>query len=305
MRKILLFLIFIPIIAGQPVLGQNEWAPIGAKWYYNYCIGLSPQYAEYLKYESVNDTLISNQSCKKIIITHYKYNGDSIIFGYEYMYEDSGKVFYWNNNQFYLIYDFTASVGDTFQIGYREIECCNILMVNVIVDSIDTVFISGISLKRFFIHYVPEPWGSSWVYYPQIEKIGSELLMFGGYTPIPEHPGPLRCYKDPYISYTSSYWSLSDSCDFRVISNVNTTINNNAISIFPNLVVDNLTVSAEISDNNMLKMIIVDIVGRIRYCQNFNEFNNLIDLTDLSPGIYSVLFNIDNSIIKTTKIVKL
>jgi len=49
------------------VLGQN-WAPIGATWYYEIVYPFSPQLA-YIKYESVGDTNIQGHLCKIITVT--------------------------------------------------------------------------------------------------------------------------------------------------------------------------------------------------------------------------------------------
>ena len=56
-------LLTIFILLPTFVIGQ-EWAPVGAKWIYNHDSGL-PTYLTII--ESVNDTMILNKSCRKLV----------------------------------------------------------------------------------------------------------------------------------------------------------------------------------------------------------------------------------------------
>lgn len=302
LHKLFFSLLFLQLAFYYSSLAQQDFAPVGAKWYYNYWIGMSPPDAEYLKYESVKDTIISGKNCKKIEIIHYKYNGDSTLFGNEYMYNDSGKVYYYCNNQFYLIYDFTAVTGDTFAIGYREIDNCIPQTVDVIVDSIDIIIVSGVPLKKFYIHYNPEPNGGGWYYFPQIEKIGSELLMFGGYSNLLESPGPMRCYKDSLIDYQHSSWSKD--CDFRIISSIQSVFEvNDKIVIKPHPIIQSSIMEFENPNNEKCNLILYNVFGKRLTSYTTDSDQIIINKKNLDSGIYFFKLFIGNSLLLSNKII--
>ena len=67
MKKLILLWTIVFSFGGY----SQEWAPIGATWHYSEkFIFWNPIDEDYIKYESVKDTLINGINCKKIIKRH-------------------------------------------------------------------------------------------------------------------------------------------------------------------------------------------------------------------------------------------
>jgi len=93
MRKLILTYIFFLFSA----MAFCQWAPLGAKWYYNHYAGASP----YLSViESIKDTIILSKSCKVLkAYTLYVagtspgvYHWDTLHCQDQYTYEENNKI---------------------------------------------------------------------------------------------------------------------------------------------------------------------------------------------------------------------
>ena len=95
----------------------QTFAPTGAKWYYNHSeVALGPPQYGYMLFEVVGDTIIDTLTCKIVRETYYAADSTVSDHGSLYLYSDSGKVYYFDNGQFKLLYDFSLSSGDTLTI---------------------------------------------------------------------------------------------------------------------------------------------------------------------------------------------
>nr|NQU93706.1 hypothetical protein [Bacteroidota bacterium] len=226
MKKLLSFVLIcsFPIF----VAGQN-WAPIGATWYYEIVYPFSPQLS-FIKYESVADTNILGKTCKIITVT------DGIT-GYGYLvgnsdtaftYEDNRKIYVFDpiNNGFSLVYDFAADSGSTWITTW---DTCN---YERIINSTDSILIIGFIVKTL-------SFGGLKI----LEGIGGERTLFHGLGPVECEPPDtiivdlpfiqrLRCYEDSILGLYNT--GVSTTCDY-----VTTRINdineqNNWVSIYPN-----------------------------------------------------------------------
>lgn len=98
-----------------------NWDASGATWVYK-MIAMTTNHYQILRMEG--DTTIASQIAKKIRITEFfieSYGGDSYrtpetYVRTEYMYESSDSIFIYQNENFDLLYDFSASVDDSWQI---------------------------------------------------------------------------------------------------------------------------------------------------------------------------------------------
>ena len=119
MKKILfLALLYLPIF----VQSQN-WFPNGATWYYNYQEQFAFPANGYTKYTVIKDTIIISRPAKLIKRETIRYNGNIILDDSLFVREDSSKVYYYKNNSFKLMYDFTLNVGDTLYINLNSSAC--------------------------------------------------------------------------------------------------------------------------------------------------------------------------------------
>src|ERR1051325_204102 len=78
-------LLFISLFFTMICKGQDNWAPIGAKWIYYHHHYMQPG-ENYVVWQSLKDTAIQGKSCK-------------FLGGQSYTYSDSGKVFIWDNSR--------------------------------------------------------------------------------------------------------------------------------------------------------------------------------------------------------------
>ncbi len=288
------------------IYGQtNEFAPIGATWWYNY------EYfsgSGYLQLQSVGDTVISGVNCRKITKTLVQKdlsNPDAVVDTFymdnEYVYSNLGVVYNYRLGSFYTLYDFNAVVGDTWAVsGVSNFGDCDSTGF-IQVDNVTTVLIGGFELTQLFTGSVDDDYWNFGTL-PIIERIGSLSYLFA-------HPnscltdfyegGNLRCYYDNEIGYVQI--DSTTTCDFILSSNEITAATSIAIS--PNPFSTELKI--KLPDNFLNSIItIYNLNGSILY--QTTTCNSTIDIsTDkIIPGVY-FLHVLDNHIQYHFKIIKL
>jgi hypothetical protein len=189
-KKILLFVLLY--FSGLTVKAQSNWAPIGATWMYRYVISISQDTSTcYIK--SIADTVIHGQVCRKLL--NYG-SGCSLRPLYGYMYEDSGRVYFYDFQRdiFQLLFNINAGVGEKFSLmpGLPPYNDSLVTMV----DSATTININGHLLRKLIvhiIHHTPYVHGYGGEI---IENIGNTLYMYPWiYNGCDEvYSGPLGCY---------------------------------------------------------------------------------------------------------------
>ena len=302
-HRIVLFLVFS--ISVQSYSQTNEFAPIGATWWYNY------EYfsgSGYLQLQSVGDTVIGGVNCRKITKTLVQKdlsNPDAVVDTFyldnEYVFSDLGVVYNYRLGAFYTLYDFNAVVGDTWAVGgvsnFGDCDSTGFILV----DNVNTVLIGGIELTQLFTGSVDDDYWNFGTL-PIIERIGSLSYLFA-------HPnsclldfyegGNLRCYYDNEIGYVQI--DSTTTCDFVLSSNEITAATSIAIS--PNPFSTELKI--KLPDNFLNSIItIYNLNGSILY--QTTTYNSTIDIStdNIIPGVY-FLHVLDNHIQYHFKIIKL
>lgn len=151
MKKIVI--IFTLVFFGLIAKGQL-WADIGATWHYSYWnIGEGG----FIKIQYTSDTLIQNRNCQKLEVLKYRFfsipNAGMIFAGAmtlnpEFTSVLGDTVFYLANNNFRILYNFNAQVGDSWDLGVDtnfNFLCSKSI---VAVDSIGTILINN-KIRRF------------------------------------------------------------------------------------------------------------------------------------------------------------
>jgi hypothetical protein len=167
-----LLLVFQLIAAGLIVKGQAVWAPQGATWYYSYG---NFAVTGYVRIKYVGDSIINGQSCKALEKKRYWFDfilskSDSAVIDTTFTYLKNDSVFYYFNNQFYLLYDFNGQPSDVWQVAEPDTFCTEDSSATVQVDSIGTMTINATTLKWLSVNPTPN---SHYGYYGQIiERIG-------------------------------------------------------------------------------------------------------------------------------------
>lgn len=270
--------ILLLLLAGGMTMQAQDYIPVvqkGNEWhtfetaihwinnYVNWCSG---------------DTLIGDVRYMKIMGTLN--DGNPNLF--TVLREEDGKVWkrHLNTSEETLLYDFTASVGDTLTIGdFGQ---------RLIVDSIGTVQIGNADRKKFWLRLQSNNPGGYQFTETWVEGIGSDYgLLWSGYLSIPDGWHCLLCFhqngelvwENPEYG-TCTYDAIEENKDSE-------------ISIYPNPVGDRVIIEgievAEVDVYNALGQ-------RVRTVQSTNEIN----VSGLQEGVY-LLFITDAKGISQTK----
>ncbi len=132
---------------GYPVFGTDGLIFVGAEWYYQ--IQNEDGSITYQHLQCTGDTTIQGKRPKIIIRsnTHYDSKDQHTTVTREYVYEENGKVYWWNGtlSKFTVLYDFSAEVGDkwTIEVGDENF--------TTHVYEADLEYINGIPYKKLTI----------------------------------------------------------------------------------------------------------------------------------------------------------
>lgn len=290
-----IFSLIVSILFSILAFGQ-EWAPIGATWYYEVVYPFSSD-KSYVKYESVGDTVILGTPCRIIALTegeqdvgHLLGNSDTA-----YTYQENGKIFVFDpmGNSFSLIYDFDAEPDETWVTTW---DTCSFERVFLM---IDTVNINGFTLKS----------GSTGGF-TVIEGIGGERSLFGGLGEIKCEPpdttiadGPfiqgLRCYSDSNIGFYST--GISPSCDFVGIDETNDC--KELIIIYPNPTTKYLMIDLKNKTAETYTVNLITLLGENIKKVDTKLSKVRLSLEDVHPGLYFISVSNDNEVKYTGKVV--
>ena len=291
---------------------QTEFAPIGAEWYYNFSADGNIVRSYYNRIVSEKDTIIEGSNCH--VLKQYSYNSNIASEKY-ILKQDQGKVYYYHQEQFNLLFDFVAEENDIieFAFKYKKHDYNNfpfyvdtILSARYQVESITT---NSQNLKTFTTKILEEdiivddeieilPW-----YYSYTEKIG----YYYEFMPVlvnlvhtqEERYRMLRCYSDDNFSYISEKWdATSFPCDYSFTTIIYTP-KDEIIKIYPNPFSYNIFVLS----NNGGDIEIIDISGKVVYNSVLSNGINEISTTQFLKGFYFVKIQNINSI-QIFKIIK-
>ena len=263
-------LLALLLMAGGVTMQAQEYLPIaqkGNEWhtfetgvwqinnYVNWCSG---------------DTLIEDVRYMKIMGTV----NDSYPIFYTLLKEEEGKVWkrYSIAHSETLLYDFTASVGDTLCFG--DWDACFVL------DSISTEQIGGVDRRKFWFGLEYDGLGNPRAKETWVEGIGSDYgLLWSGYYRIPDGWHCLLCFhqygelvwQNPeYNTCTYPYDAVEENKDSE-------------ISIYPNPGNNMLNISTTLK-NACVE--VYDINGRLVHNQEITESITTINTKNWSDGIY-------------------
>lgn len=297
------YILTILFLLSVSSFAQNDWAPPGATWYYNY---QNFWHEGYIKIEYSKDTLLAGQNCKVLQKTSIIYDflaseTDTNVYGFEYTFIDSNIVYAYRNHQFKQIYDFNALTGDTcFVAGWDSAYSFNGCSEDgeVYVDSTDSVTIGLYALKRIFVYPTDS---SDWSIGDEIvQRIGS----FGFMIPWPTfncvvdvyEGGDLRCY---YDSAFGLYQVGTTPCDFIV--GIDESITGNGINVFPNPACSFIQV--ENNQPQALMLEIFSIIGQLVLSKNLSDQTSIISVQDLDAGMYFLRVRNNEEIIHTERLI--
>lgn len=290
---------------------QMEFAPIGAEWYYSETLSYNPPKYGYIKLTSLKDSTINNTNVRVIEVLHVENDTTHKLVGYEYIAQSGDTIWYWKNNDFHMLYDFSMQKGDSILLYSEMRNSCsekNPYGWNL-VDSTFSKEFNGLHLKAYSsVPIKNSVWGFDSY---SCEIIGNLRYLipqnvFCGVVDVPLD-GPLRCYSDPVngILITSlpsvkcdSTYAYKDPVNISMISKTK------VLSIYPNPVYSELIISGnyqEIKSGNY-DIEIVNINGEI--VKNCSSFSETIDVSGLKSGIYFLIISKNKKQIDYEKFIK-
>jgi hypothetical protein len=282
-----IFILFVTIFCQA----QN-WAPIGAKWHYDEHFAFRGDMAFFL-FESIGDTVVLGKNCR-IIQKNDDWNCDMYYYSQDFMYESGDTVFFYDPilNDFQILYNFNASVGDSWNFILHDNYNGDIDSTVVYVDSVDYIVHNGLTLKRMFhtatSQFENYPFATQ--QFTAIERIGSPYFMFplmpefyglcdGNYT------SGLRCYEDSTLGLY-----IADSmfaCDYTYVwvpggGTSTERLASNLVKIYPNPATAFLQVEGMIADAYEIYNLTWQLVDK------GNVIDNQIDINNLVQGVYQL-----------------
>ncbi|MBN1950421.1 MAG: T9SS type A sorting domain-containing protein [Bacteroidales bacterium] len=267
-------------------IGQ-DFAPIGAEWYYSSSAGgTAPTASEYYYLLVEKDTMINDLNLRKIKRTYCRYQDDSLEVS-PYLIHESGdtiSLYDQANMKLYRLFVFNASQGDTlvldipFDNNYTEDSTYRVVIDTIVAETYD-----GTELNKYVLEQLDDfGWFSGFF----LEKVGGyEWFLPLGKIIIPEADGPIRCYHDneTNINFTSK------DCEYRIVNSLD---NSQAerFEMFPNPSSNTIHIK---SDLRIDTIEVIDYSGHIILHTKETDLN----ISSLTSGVYFVKIISNNTLI--------
>ena len=209
---------FFLLICTTLSFAQNDWLPTGTTWTFEHSYFSTPQ-TDVNEHTIIGDTIIQSKTCQ--IVRRSKTSCDIRPIE-DYLYKQNDSLFYYDSTKedFSLLYDFSAEIGEIYPI--HPWEGMNVIYDTVFVriDSIATFYLDTLALKEFHVSYGGREdnglinFESHYIYNPSniiIEDIGSLGNLFhvsdNGWCDA-SYNGPLLCFD--HAEYGNIQFGIQD-----------------------------------------------------------------------------------------------
>lgn len=289
MFKKLLLIILLLITFGYDKCNAQDWAPVGVQWYFSQSFFAQPG-VTYVLIEATKDTTIQGKDCRKIT---GNFNPCTWSEMYSYKSNDSVYFYHPNLNKFCLLYDFSPTVGDTWNI--ENIGNGNDDTSKVYVDSIDQISISGNLLNVIYTHQTNTQESSFYFGGTIIENIGSIYSFSPSFSFCDPVPGNLRCYIDSNIYHHIG----PHDCDYSTVNSPKYIATKIGIYPNPSSHFIRITLAETVSGN----IEIINLAGQKVLYRTFEASSLKINTRKLAEGVYVLNIIDNNSIIHSEKLI--
>ena len=272
----------------------QDFAPIGAEWYYGSSAGgLAPTGSEYYYLISEKDTVINDYNLRKIKQIYCNYQGDSLEVTPYFIYQSGDSVSLYNtdNDNLYRLFVFNASQGDTltFDVPWNSYNWGG-PTYRVVIDTIVSVIYDGVELNKYVLEQIDD---FGWFNEFYLDKVGGyEWFVPHGMGVIPEADGPIRCYHDDEIEINFT----SRECDYRMTVNSINNLSAAQFELSPNPTSDFIQIKSHLRIN---KVEMIDNTGKII----LETDKTLINIESFKSGVYFIRIYSDTHTI-TKKVIK-
>ncbi len=262
----ILFSLFFGFCVQAQVVGDESFAPLGAKWYYK-TYSYDEDEISFVTLEANRDTIVENRYCR--ILELYKEGRGPVMLEF-IIHSNDEKVYFFEEGEFKLMYDFSLNEGDTLHFyspgnrGELDLEHDPVdtfehhplhspalgTIQDVVLETVD-----GVELKRQEIHSLEGPPCAFYDY--AYELLGSTNGFFAR-TCLSFSSGSkgfLRCYEDANVSINLR----GEPCDFATDVSE---IENVELKMFPNPAQSGMTLTIELEDHDRSYLRFVHADGR-------------------------------------------
>lgn len=299
-KKILCFtFILLSFCANSQIWVQNN-----AVWHYDF----DNSYEDgiyvngFLKVEYNKDTVLDAKTSKMFLTTKYRFTSDvygtvsylgNLIIDTNYTWNNSDTVFYWRNNQFEILYDFTRTIGDSWVIGNGgngTNGCSDISTVEVTNEGI--LNLSGINYKSFDLYSADScsykmrgQYNSRFGQYSVSQGMYNLIFPNQSWFCDPSIPDEsvlltFKCFHDDGLIFNPS----GVDCEY-ILNHIGIEeIENNIFKIYPNPSEGAIVIESLVND---LEIMIYNMLGVLFEKHELNSFNNTIKI-NLAKGIYLI-----------------
>lgn len=281
-------------------ISAQSWAPDGATWHYTLNWLSATDYG-YNSYTVQGDSTINGITCSRLLRHTYSCNYRP---EKEFMYMDSNKVYYWNalNNDFTLLYDFGAQVGDSYEMPVVEtwFPSPPYDTFTVTVDSIYMLNINGQARQVQAVHQTSKLNPNWTITHNIIEGIGSDIQMFvwdGSSCDVQWDRG-LRCYQDSILGLYET--GIVDSCEETFTATGLADRVGELFDLYPNPSQDKIQWSG--IEGSHFAITIWSLDGKMVKKAEVDE--NMTSLHGLPSGIYYIEVEAENGIKYHSKFLK-
>lgn len=308
--------LFITLLFSTFSSFSQVWVDQDAVWHYD--VNLNGMQG-FTKYEYATDSIILGQNCQVITaFQHQVYPGPNNTFNHSIMdmdtnftYSNGDTVFWLVENEFKVLYNFGAQVGDMWTIANADpaVECLDAI---VEVDSIGTILMNGDNLRWIAFHSQDN---SSHIFSGKaVERFG--LFELTSNSPNALFPVKSDCTEGVFIDYYlynftcfedasfNLYNITSQDCEYKASLSLDE-LNGieNSITIYMNQS-ENVLYLSNSENSDGISCAIINSLGQQVMNEKpiFKHANTeTIDVSNLNPGIYFLHIN-NNGLIQNERI---
>lgn len=287
------------------VLAQSNtvFAPVGAYWYYTNIPSFFSLYQNYVKVESIGDTIIQRKNCRRL--TKKRVNAAE---KEEFLYISGDTVYRLSdNNKFYVLYNFGAQPGDTWlSRSYTMDDGTEEDSLYIKVDSISSIQINGYQLRVLYVSST-HPYLGFGGYWQPIGKAKIIERLGGTWYMLPHNYAfldneiriGLRCYFDDSFGLYNS--GIVENCD-DIILEIDEPNYESPTTCYPNPFIDKLNFDSP--KNILMHLTIFNTLEQPVYQQYFT--NQITVSTQTYPqGVYYFILRDSYGHTKSGKLIKL
>lgn len=283
-----LLILFILILFNSN--GQSNWVKGNPVWHYSFQnVGESG----FIRIDKTSDTLLLGKICDVLTAVKHSffYTGPDGTMGsttgfYEdrIVYFENDTLFLWEVDHFNVLFDFTATVGDSWIIGTNSFGfgCEDTSRINVAQQS--TILLNGINYNEWTVE--PDSLNSVGIYGKVNARFGptNNYLFPTGrscdMTPVEFDMISFTCFEDDSLYYNPT----GEACEYFLGLTEN---KKNDISVFPNPSAGKFEFVSAIP---LHKITVVNLVGEKVKEVKVNFSSQKLDLSELPQGNYYVHF---------------